>query len=143
MRLPKSLVERLCEFKIYAISVLSFIGSVCAPDNYLRLAPSVDLVLIWLAFIPSVWRLAIGLQRAHSHFAEVLKKSVAGHNCTPLFALSPAWVREFLFPSMARSTADAFDIVSRLGRNDTLDDVPQNKKNRKLPLGFFMTNSMN
>ena len=27
----KSLVERLCDFKIYAISVLSFIGSVCAP----------------------------------------------------------------------------------------------------------------
>ena len=29
----KSLVERLCDFKIYAISVLSFIGSVCAPDK--------------------------------------------------------------------------------------------------------------
>ena len=27
------LVERLCDFKIYAISVLSFIGSVCAPDR--------------------------------------------------------------------------------------------------------------
>ena len=27
------LVERLCEFKIFAISVLSFIGSVCAPDK--------------------------------------------------------------------------------------------------------------
>ena len=29
----KSLVERLCDFKIYAISVLSFIGTVCAPDK--------------------------------------------------------------------------------------------------------------
>ena len=29
----KSLVERLCDFKIYAISVLCFIGSVCAPDK--------------------------------------------------------------------------------------------------------------
>ena len=29
----KSLVERLCVFKIYATSVLSFIGSVCAPDK--------------------------------------------------------------------------------------------------------------
>ena len=29
----KSLVERLCDFKIYAISVLSFIGSVCAPTK--------------------------------------------------------------------------------------------------------------
>ena len=29
----KSLVERLCDIKIWAISVLSFIGSVCAPDK--------------------------------------------------------------------------------------------------------------
>ena len=29
----KSLAERLCDFKIYAISVLGFIGSVCAPDK--------------------------------------------------------------------------------------------------------------
>ena len=29
----KSLVERLCDFKIYAVSVLSFIGSICAPDK--------------------------------------------------------------------------------------------------------------
>ena len=29
---------------------------------------------------------------------------------------------------MALSTADAFDIVCRLDRDDTLDDVPQNKK---------------
>ena len=30
---PKSLVERLCNFKIYAISVLCCIGSVCAPEK--------------------------------------------------------------------------------------------------------------
>ena len=29
----KSLVERLCDFKIYAISVVSFVGSVYAPDK--------------------------------------------------------------------------------------------------------------
>ena len=29
----KSLVERLCDLKIYAISVLSFVRSVCAPDK--------------------------------------------------------------------------------------------------------------
>ena len=29
----KCLVERLCDFKIYAMSVLGFIGSVCAPDK--------------------------------------------------------------------------------------------------------------
>ena len=29
----KSLAERLCDFKIYAISVMSFMSSVCAPDK--------------------------------------------------------------------------------------------------------------
>ena len=29
----QSLVERFCDFKINAISVLSFVGSVCAPDK--------------------------------------------------------------------------------------------------------------
>ena len=53
-----------------------------------------------------------------------------GHSCTPLFALSPAWEREFLLPSMAFNTASAFDIICRLDRNDTLDDVPQNKKQK-------------
>ena len=96
----KSLVERLCDFKIYAISVLSFIGSVCAPEKatsrqrtmlfsvlqqdrttlfhlrFLGLAPFVALVLIWWALIPSALRLAIDLQHAHPHFAEALKRSV-------------------------------------------------------------------
>ena len=53
-----------------------------------------------------------------------------GHNCTPLFALSPAWEQEFLFPSMTFHTANAFDIVCRLDRDDTLDEVPQNKKQK-------------
>ena len=75
----KSLVERLRDIKIYAISVLSLLDlyvhqirqpsrprtmpfSVPQQDrttlsplhNFLRLALSVDLVLIWLAFILSV-----------------------------------------------------------------------------------------
>ena len=29
----KSLVERLCDLKIYAVLVLSYIGSICAPDK--------------------------------------------------------------------------------------------------------------
>ena len=53
-----------------------------------------------------------------------------GHNCTPLFALSPVWEHEFLIPSMTFHTANAFDIVCRLDRNDTLDEVPQNTKQR-------------
>ena len=53
-----------------------------------------------------------------------------GHNCTPLFALSPVWEKEFLAPSMALSTVNAFDIVCRLDRDDTPDEVPQTNKKR-------------
>ena len=38
---------------------------------------------------------------------------------------------------MAFSSADAFDIVSRLDLNGTLDDVPQNKK-QKIATGLLL-----
>ena len=53
-----------------------------------------------------------------------------GHNCTPLFALSFAWEHDFLFPSRTFHTANAFDIVCRLDRDDTLDEVSQNNKQK-------------
>ena len=55
-------------------------------------------------------------------------QTARGHNCTPLSALPPAWERDFLVPSMAFGTANAFDVVCRLDRDDTLDEVPQNKR---------------
>ena len=61
-----------------------------------------------------------------------LEKVSAGreHNRTPLFALSPAWEHEFLLPSMAYNKANAFEIICRLDRDDTLGDVPQNKQQK-------------
>ena len=136
--------------------MLTFIGSVCAPDkatlkaenhalqcttagpynaipsSLLQVGSICGLALIWLAFILSVWQLAIGLQQAHPLSAEVLKKSMrhAGTIALTLFTLSPAWEQEFLFPSMTFHTAIAFDITCRLDRDDTLDEVPQNKKHK-------------
>ena len=49
----------------------------------------------------------------------------------------PAWEHEFLIPSMALSTADAFDIGCRLDRDDTLDEVPQNKQ-QKVATGLLL-----
>ena len=87
--------------------------------------------MIWLVFIPSVWQLTIELQHSHPHFAKVLKINEArGHNCTRLFALSAAWEHEFLFPSMTFHTANAFDTICRLDRDNTLAEVPQNKKQK-------------
>ena len=148
----KSLVERLCDFKIYAISVLSFIGSVCAPDKatlktekqcpavyncrtvqrktFLELALYVVLVLTWWVFTPSALRLAIELLHVRPRLAKALRKSnrLVGTTSAPIFALSLAWEKEFLAPSMACSTANAFDIVCRQDCDGKLDEAPQNKK---------------
>ena len=40
----------------------------------------------------------------------------------------------FFFSSMPFNTANAFDIISRLDLNDTLDDVPQNTKQKAIGL---------
>ena len=87
----RSLVERLCEFKIYAITVLSFISSVCDPDKvpskprtfsvqlqnrttldlltFLELAPYVVFVT------PSALWLAIELQHVRPLSTKALRKS--------------------------------------------------------------------
>ena len=63
-------------------------------------------------------------------------QTARGHNCTPICALSPAWEKEFLAPSMACSTANAFDMICSLDRDGKLDDAPQNKK-QKLVTGLL------
>ena len=93
----KSLVERLCDFKIYVISVLSFRGSVCAPDkatlkaknhalqcttegpynaipsNLLGVGPVCGLGPDLVGFTPSALRIAIELQHARPRSAKDLR----------------------------------------------------------------------
>ena len=158
-----SLVERLCDFKIYAIPVLSFIGSVCASDKATLKAqnhalqcatagpynaiPSTllgfssvcglgpDLVGIHSISLAARYRVAACLTTLSQGLEKI--KSASGHNCTPIFALSPIWKKEFLVPFMACSTADAFDVVCRLDRNGTLDEAPQNKE-QKVASGLLL-----
>ena len=59
-----------------------------------------------------------------------------GHNCTPLCALSPIWEKEFLVPSMALALRMHLILFGRLDRNDTLDEVPRNKKQKIATLLF-------
>ena len=150
----KSLDERLCDFKIYAISVLTVIGSVCAPDKATLKAENHALQCTtagpYYAFpshllgVGSMCCLGPDLVGIHSislaarcrvaacstTLTQGLEKiqTARGHNCTPIFALSRTWEKEFLVPSMAYSTADAFDITYRLDRTGTLDEAPQNNK---------------
>ena len=57
-------------------------------------------------------------------------QAARGYNFDPIFALSlsPNWEKEFLAPSIACSTADAFNIVCRLDHDGKLDEGPQNMK---------------
>ena len=159
----KSFVERLCDFKICAISVLSFIGSACAPDKTTLKAenhalqcttagpyhaiPSVllgvgsicglgpDLVGIHSISLAARYRVAACLTTLTQGLEKIPTARV--YNCTRIFALSPVWVKEFLVPSMAFSTADAFDFVCRLDRDGKLDEAPQNKK-QKVATGLLL-----
>ena len=102
-----------------------------SPPNFLRLALSVDVALVDLVGIHSLSLAArYRVAACSSTFRRGLEKvnEARGDDCTPLFALSPAWEQEFLFPSMTFHTANAFDIVCQLDRNDTLDEVPAKQK---------------
>ena len=48
----------------------------------------------------------------------------------PILALCPSWENEFLTPSMARATADAFNIVCRLDHDGKLNEVSQDNKQK-------------
>ena len=48
----------------------------------------------------------------------------------PVLALSPIWEKDFLAPSMSRSTSDAFNIVCRLDPDGKLDEASQDKKQK-------------
>ena len=159
----KSLLQRLCDLKNHAISVLSFIGSVCAPDQATLKAENHALqctttgpynaIPSTLLGVGSVCGLGPHLVGIHSLSLAARCRVAAcsttlsrgpekiltarGHNCTPLFALSPVWEKEFFVPSMAFTTANAFDIVCRLDRDGKLDDVLQNLK-QKIATGLLL-----
>ena len=121
----KSLVERLCDFKILAISVLSFIGSVCAPDKATLKAENHALQCTTagpynalpsnLLGVGSICGLGPDLVGIHSislaarhrvaacstALSQCLEKinTARGHICTLIFPLSPIWEKEFLVPS--------------------------------------------
>ena len=52
------------------------------------------------------------------------------YDFAPILALSSIWDKEFLASSMARSTAEAFNVVCCLDRNGKLDDSSQDKKQK-------------
>ena len=152
----KSLVERLCDLKIYALSVLGYIGSISAPDEAALKAEAHALqcttavpyraIPTSLVGVGSVCGLRPDLVGIHSvSLADRHRTAASSNTCSQglqkiqaarendfalVLALSSIWEEEFLAPSMARSTAEAFNIVCYLDRNGKLDDVPQDNKQK-------------
>ena len=117
----------MCDFKNYAISVLSFIGSLCAPykatlkaENHAlqcTTAGPYNAILSSLLGPDLVGIYSISLAARVTACSTTLRDKAStqmarGHESAPIFALSPDKEKEFLTPSMACSTANAFDICS-------------------------------
>ena len=156
MNRSKSLVERLCEFKIYALSVLVFIGSISAPDEatlkdeghalQCTTAGPYNAIPTNLFCVGSVCGLGPDLLGIHTlslaarygtasnsgTLANGLAKNQAARECdhAPIFALSSEWKEKFLNPSMAHSTMEALAIVRGLDHDGKLDESPQDKKQK-------------
>ena len=111
----KSLVELRCDFKIYSISVLSFIGSVCAPDRATLKAENHALqcttagpynaIPSTLLGVGSVCGLGPDLVGIHSVSLAARYRVPAcsttfshGHNCTFNFRSLPCGKKNSLFP---------------------------------------------
>ena len=165
----RSLVGRLCDLKIYTISVLSFIGSACAPDKatlkaenhalqcttagpynsipstLLGLVQFVVLVLTWWVFSPSALRPAYRVAGCSSTLSQGLENiNIArGQLHSSFRSLSPIWEEEFPLPSMAFSTADAFWFCLSVGPWWHSWRSSTKQKGRKLQLACFWTNFIN
>ena len=96
------------------------VGSVCG------LGP--DLVGIHSVSLAARYRTAACSNTLNQGLDKI--QAARGYNFAPIFALCPNWEKEFLTRSMARSTAEAFNIVCRLDRNGKLDEVSQDKKQK-------------
>ena len=138
------------------MSVLSYIGSICAPDKATLKAEAHGLQCTTAGpynAIPtsqqgvgSVCGLGPDLVGIHSISLAARYRTAACSNTlnqglekiqaarafdfAPFLALGPNWEKDFLAPSMARSTEDAFNIVCRLDHDGKLDEVPQDKKQK-------------
>ena len=81
-----------------------------------------------MIFPPAYWVLVPCVAQARSEKA--LRRSRQLESISPVFAVSSIWEKDFLAPSMSRSTAEAFNTVCCLDRNGKLDDVLQDKKQK-------------
>ena len=121
-KLTKSLVERLCHLKIYAISVLGFFGpyphQTKQPSRLRHMPYNASRQDRTMPFQPTYDALALCVAldlRTHSSKAQRRFRQHVGYDLAPIFALSSDREEKFLILSMAHSTVVAFNTVRRSG----------------------------
>ena len=98
-------------------------------QHFLGLALFVALALIWWAFIPSAWRLAVELQHARPRSAKDLRNQYGSWTQSHSSFRSPGWDKEFLVPSMA--SALRMHLILFVGLDS--DDEKQKAESRNWP----------
>ena len=121
---------------------MSFTGSSCAPDKatfnaenhvlqcataglYKGIA-SWDWLILWHSFHQFGGSLSGSSVLIHSLAGLERVSAARGHNCAPLFALSPAWEHKFLFSFHGLQHSGCICPVSPLDHDDIFDYVQQN-----------------
>ena len=136
-RTSKSLVERLVDFKVYALSVLGYLGCISAPDratlkeeahalqcstagpknaiptDVLRVGSAcglgIDLFGIRILSLAARYRTAANSNTLADGLVKI--RAAREYDGASLFALSPEWNKKFLKTSMAHSTMEAYEYV--------------------------------
>ena len=163
----KSLVERLCDFKIFAFSVLGNIG--CISDDatlkdeahaqqYTTAGPY-NAVLTDLLRVGSVCGLGPDMLGIHTLSLAALCRPAAnsgtlasgltkvqaarGYDRSPGYAITYEWKEKILNPSMAHSTMEAYESVCRLDHAGKVAESPAQKRKKKPPRLCSATKSQN
>ena len=152
----KSLVERLFDFKIYALSVLGFSGSISAPDEatlkeeahalQCTTAGPCNAIPTDLLRVGSMCGLDLDVLGIHSLSLAARHRTAAksgllasgkakvqaarGVDRAPIYAITSEWKEKCLNPSMAQSTMEAHESVCRMDHIGKIADSPNYKKQK-------------
>ena len=152
----KSLVERLVDFKIFALSVLGYLGFISAPDGAilkeeamrckaLPLAPhnaiptdllragsacglGIDLFGIRILSLAARFRTLANSNTLADGLAKI--SAARQYDGASLFGLTPEWEEKFLQTSMPCCTMEASEYTSHSDHAGRIADSPSDKKQK-------------
>ena len=149
-------MERLCDFKIFALFVLGYVGSISAPDestlkeeahaSQCTTAGPYNAIHTDLLRVGSMCGLGPDMLGIHTLSQAARPKTAANsgtlanglakvqaareYDLATIFAVTSDSTEKILHPSMAHSTMEAYEIVCRLDRTGRIADYPNDKKQK-------------